>query len=84
MKLMRKVRIIFLHAKKATCRAREPGIYLRTLIDIITMAAIFVTSEKNRTSEKLFSLYIYVRYSRYVILLVEGMRDHPYNLYEST
>lgn len=42
---------------------RGGGFYLRTLIDIITMAAIFVTSEKNRTSDYLF--FIRVRYSRY-------------------
>lgn len=32
----------------------ETGIYLRTLIDIVTMVAIFVTSEKNRTSDYSF------------------------------
>lgn len=60
------------------------GVYLRTLIDIVTMAVIFITSEKNRTSDYL--LFIRVRYSRYVILLVEGGRrgkrpsNHPYIL----
>jgi len=38
--------------------------YLQTLIDIVTMAAIFVTSEKNRTSDYPF-FFIRVRYSRY-------------------
>jgi len=43
---------------------RGGGFYLRTLIDIVTMVAIFVTSEKNRTSDYLF-FCIRVRYSRY-------------------
>lgn len=55
-------RLLSLYAKKATSQARGDGggdFYLRTLIDIVTMVAIFVTSEKNRTSDY-SSLYVFV------------------------